>query len=97
MKILAKDRQTMLDIALVATGSVESALALAEANGLSLTDCLSDGLELELHGADSGNRVSVIYNAQGIEPATEAGVEDLAACPYGGIGLMAVDVDFEVS
>ena len=46
MKTTAKDRQTLLDVALQSCGHIETALTLAESNGLSLTDRLEDGQEL---------------------------------------------------
>lgn len=43
MKTIAKERQTLLDIALQTCGHIETVLALAEANGMSITDRLEDG------------------------------------------------------
>lgn len=89
----------MLDIALQSGGSVESVMALAAANGLSVTDRLADGQELTVPEPVEGGEVRTVrlYRAQGVEPATEASAEDMLACPYGGIGYMGVDIDFEVS
>lgn len=103
MRIEVKERQTLLDIALATAGTVEAAIEIAEANGLSLTDELGDGRELEVPDrvAPGGNtadaRVVRRYGAQGVEPATEASAEERAACAYGGIGFMGVEIDFEVS
>lgn len=99
MKTTAKERQTMLDMALQSGGHVETVLALAAANGLSVTDRLEDGQELTVPEPVAGGdaRTVRLYRAHGIEPATEASVEETGACPYGGIGFMGVEIDFEVS
>lgn len=99
MKVRAMDRQSVLDLALQSCGSMESALALAVENGLSLTERLAEGQELTVREpAENGDaRTAALYRAHGIEPATEASPEDMAACPYGGIGFMGIEVDFEVS
>lgn len=99
MKTTAKDRQTLLDIALQSGGHVETVLALAAANGLSVTDRLEEGRELTIpEPAEEGDARTVrLYRAHGIEPATEASAEDMSACPYGGIGFMGIEIDFEVS
>lgn len=99
MKTTVKDRQTLLDVALMCGGTVESVMALAEANGLSVTERLEDGQELtvpEAVGAGDARTVR-LYRARGIEPATEASTEDMRACPCGGIGFMGIEIDFEVS
>lgn len=99
MKTTAKERQSMLDMALQCGGHVETALALAVANELSVTDRLEDGQELTVpEPVDVGNaRVVRLYRAHGVEPATEVSVEDMQCCPCGGIGYMGVEIDFEVS
>lgn len=99
MKTTAKERQTLLDVALQTGGRTETALALAAANGLSVTDRLEDGQELTVpEPAEAGDaRVVALYRAHGVEPATEASWEEMRACPYGGIGFMGVETDFEVS
>lgn len=99
MKTTAKDRQTLLDIALQCGGHVETVLALAAANGLSVTDRLEDGQVLNVPEpiADGDARTVRLYRAHVIEPATEASTEEITACPYGGIGFMGIEIDFEAS
>lgn len=99
MKTTAKERQSMLDMALQCGGHVETALALAVANELSVTDRLEDGQELTVpEPVDVGNaRVVRLYRAHGVEPATEVSAEDMQCCPCGGIGHMGLEIDFEVS
>lgn len=98
MKTRAKDRQTLLDVALQMGGHVETVLAIAAANGLSVTERLEEGQELTVPEpmAEGDARTAGLYRAHGIEPATEASEEDMCACPYGGIGFMGVEIDFEV-
>lgn len=99
MKTTAKDRQTLLDVALQYGGHVETVLALAAANGLSVTDKLEDGQELSVpEPVENGDARTVrLYRAHRVEPATEISAEDMLACPCGGIGYMGVEIDFEVS
>ena len=47
MKVTVKDRQSLFDVAIQVLGSAEGVFALAERNGLSITDRLTDGQELE--------------------------------------------------
>lgn len=92
------DRATVLDLSLVAGGSLDYAFELCIANGISLTDSVAIGQRYTLGNAGNADDTLTTRIAQEqVRPATEAGAEDLAACPYGGIGLMSVDVDFEVS
>lgn len=99
MRTTAKDRQTVLDLAIATGGHIETAMALAAANDISLTDRLEDGQELTVPELVAGwdRRTVELYRAQGVEPASEASEEDMAACAYGGIGFMGIEIDFEVS
>lgn len=99
MKARAKERQTLLDIALQTGGHIETVLALAEANGMSIADRLEDGrivtVPEPVEGGDA--RTVELYRAHKVEPATEASADDVAACPYGGIGYMGIEIDFMMS
>ena len=46
MTVTVKNRQTLSDIAIQVYGSVEAVVALAEANGVSITDDLPAGMVL---------------------------------------------------
>lgn len=94
--IKVKDRQTVLDLAIATSGSVETAIEFAIANGISLTSELKDGDELRTVGVRERS-VFAEYERDGVSPATEASEEDREAMPYGGIGLMSVGIDFEVN
>ena len=43
MEITVKDRQSLIDIAIIALGSAEGVFSLVKRNGLSLTDTLTAG------------------------------------------------------
>lgn len=98
-RITVKDRQSLLDMAVKNGGSVETALAIAEANGISITDELEDGQVLEIPEtmASADSRTAGKYNVLGLEPATELSADEMAACPSGGINYMGIEVDFIVS
>lgn len=94
--IIVKDRQTLLDIALQTSGSMEAVMDLALANGLSITDELSDGRVLEtVEVIDAA--VVERYEINGIFPATEASDEERSAMAWEGIGFMEIGTDFIVS
>lgn len=94
--IIVKDRQTLLDIALQTSGSVEAVVELARANGLSITDELTDGNELATAGVADATVVSR-YEIIGIFPATEASNDERNEMAYEGIGFMGIGIDFIVS
>ena len=93
---MVKERQTLLDIALQTSGSVEAVMELAKQNGLSITDELSDGQVLEVKEVKDVAVVSH-YEINCIVPATEASDEERSAMAYEGIGFMAIENDFVVS
>lgn len=99
MKKTVKERQTLLDIALEAGGRLETAMAIAVANGMSVTERLEEGDELTVPEVKGGgdSRTVELYRVYGISPATEESAEDIEACRYGGIGFMGIETDFFVS
>lgn len=72
MQITVNDRQTLLDIAVIALGSVAGVFALAQRNGLPITATLSDGqtLAYELDDVVSP-AVRSEYALRRISPATD--------------------------
>lgn len=88
MEVKVKDRQSLLDMAVQTAGSMEAAFGLAAANGVSLTDTLTDGQVL-----DTVRR----YSVQGIQPATALSEEEMAALAQEGINFMGIEIDFVVS
>lgn len=72
MQIIVNDRQTMLDIAVIALGSVAGVFALAERNGLSITAALTDGQQLTYELEDVvSHAVRSSYALEHIAPATD--------------------------
>ena len=72
MKVTVKDRQSLFDVAIQVLGSAEGVFALAERNGISITDRLKDGMVLEYDLGDIvDSRTAELVAARGICPATE--------------------------
>lgn len=88
-EINVKDRQTLLDIALSSSGSLESIFDLATSNDISVTAELKDGDTLNSTGVLNTNCVDK-YNKEGISPATELTSEDLRCMATEGIGFMCI-------
>lgn len=65
-----KDRQTLLDVAVETSGSLEGLMELAIANGRSVTAVLEDGDELTVAGVADATVVER-YAVEGVCPATE--------------------------
>ncbi|MCF0184090.1 MAG: hypothetical protein HUK01_07130 [Bacteroidaceae bacterium] len=89
----AKDGQTLLDIQIVNAGGMEGIIAMCALNNLSVTDDLADGQTLMCAGVVSPKVAAQFANLLG-EPATALAQ---GAPKMGGIGYMAVGVDFIVS
>lgn len=80
MQITVKDRQSVADIAVQCLGGVEGIFALAERNGISITERLEDGQTLDWELTDTVDaQVQKTYAAQGIEPATDISAQDMQA------------------
>lgn len=90
----AKDRQSLLDMQLIASGSLEGLIDLCRLNDLPPTAELQDGQELTV-GDVTDTRTARLYALRGISPATA--IEEVEGIIMGGIGYMAVQVDFIVS
>lgn len=72
MEIITKDRQTLLDLAIVALGSAAGVFALVRRNGISLTSKLTDGQALEYEAADIiATAIRDTYEVRGLSPATD--------------------------
>lgn len=90
MKTLS--RQSLLDIALQETGSVEQALNIAKYNNIRLTDDIEAGTELQMPSANQ-NTALKYFTLNQVKPATAIDTD----IPTGGINYMAVQLDFIVS
>lgn len=72
MQITVNDRQTLLDIAVIALGSAAGVFALAQRNGLPVTATLDDGQIITYEMEDVVNHaVRSVYALQNISPATD--------------------------
>lgn len=96
MEVKVKDRQSLLDMAIQTSGSMEAAFGLAAANGVSLTDTLADGQVLDTVAAENADTVRR-YSVQDIQPATALSEEEMAALAQEGINFMGIEIDFVVS
>ncbi len=96
MKVKPLDRQSLLDIAIQTSGSVEAAFELAAKNDIAISEELARDAELETV-AVADKIVLSRYEARNIRPATEVSPEDMQRVPYGGIGFMGIEIDFIVS
>lgn len=96
MEVKVKDRQSLLDMAVQTSGSVEAAFDLAAANGVCLTDILADGQVLDTVATKHADTVRR-YSVQGIQPATALSEEEMAALAQEGINFMGIEIDFIVS
>lgn len=96
MKVTPLDRQSVIDVAIQTSGSVEAAFALAAQNDISISEAIAPGSALEMVGVVD-KLVLSRYEARGVRPATEVSPRDLELVPYGGIGFMGIEIDFIVS
>lgn len=97
MKVKVLPLQSLLDLAVQHTGAVENTFAMAVANGLSLTDDLPAGAEIQL--PDNVNKDSDVlnyYTAKRLQPAT-AVILPSEAERLEGIGYWVIQTDFKVS
>ncbi len=71
MKTTVKDGQSLIDIALITTGSVEGVWSLALRNGLGLTEDVVYGQAIDWERDDVLDaRITARYATEGITPAT---------------------------
>ena len=102
MTITALHNQSLLDLALQHTGSIESVFELAEANALNITDDVQAGAPLIvpplLGGGARGGDILAYYTAKNLQPATAFTKEDEQVFErLEGISIWAINLDFIVS
>lgn len=97
MPSIANNRQSLLDIALAECGTVEAAVSIAAQGDLAITEDLTSGQVLNYQPKTVDKAVLARLQSYGANPATALSPLDLAIVPFGGIGLMAVEIDFCVS
>lgn len=97
MQTTVHNRQTLADLALQECGAFEAAFGLALRSGLALTDDPRPGTVLDYAAGDILQRETVAELAlRGARPATAPTPADMEAAPYGGIGYMGIEIDFNI-
>ena len=99
MTITALHNQSLLDLALQHTGTIESVFEFAEANSLNITDDVQAGTPLYLgEGLGVRNEILSYYTAKNLQPATAFTKEDEQVFErLEGISIWAINLDFVVS
>lgn len=99
MKQVVLNNQSILDVSLQHTGTVENCFAIAIANGFSVSDLLTAGTSLIIP-EDLRNDTDVLnyYSAKKIQPATAITEgQDTEIPTLKGIGYMNLGGNFKVS
>nr|DAV24520.1 MAG TPA: hypothetical protein [Caudoviricetes sp.] len=99
MIVTVLHNQSLLDLALQHTGTIESVFELAEANTLNITDDVVAGKTLVLPvEAFSNKDILGYYTAKNLQPATAFSKEDeqVFEC-LEGISIWAINLDFVVT
>lgn len=92
------ERQSLLDIALQHSGSMEAAFEIALLNELSLTDDLAAGTQVVLPENDGNKEVANYYAVNDLRPAsaiTQVEINDTLNIGE-GVEFWAIEYDFEV-
>jgi hypothetical protein len=99
MKEIILNNQSILDIALQHTGSVENCFAIAIANGFSVSDIVSAGNPAEIpEDVQKNTDVLNEYTAKKIQPATATTGDQNSEIPtFKGIGYMQIGNSFKIS
>ena len=90
--------QTLLDVSVQETGTVESVFDIAEKNDLSLTDDIEAGYEMFIDQVID-NAVVIDYRSENRKPASGISTADINSVIGSGegIGFMQIGYDFIVS
>ena len=94
MNVTVLSGQSVLDLAVQTTGSAETALQLAIANEMSITDALPAGTDVVAVSV-ANKPVYDYYQNRQLKPATGVISEQLTI--RRGIGFMGIGVDFVVN
>lgn len=92
-KVIVLAGQTIPDIAMQQSGSVEAMFALAVNNGLSITDNLPVGSSLTYGATPYDSTVAKIFQDGNYKPASN----DSSPAGGGGIGSETIGTDFNVT
>lgn len=71
MEVIAKDGQTMADIAIQEYGSLEAVMEIARLNGMSVSETPGVGRTLKLPEGSWNKAMAGWCKAHGVSPATE--------------------------
>lgn len=96
MKIRVLDGQSLFDIAIRRCGDAKAAYAIAELNGLSITEPLMAGQALEIPEPYDKD-VSGYFSSRNIEPATALTADVFDSVEDEGLDFWIVEVDFIIS
>ena len=99
MTITVLHNQSLLDLALQHTGTIESIFEMAEANALNITDDVVVGKTLVLPAEMFTNKdILSYYKAKNLQPATAFTKADEEVFErLEGISIWAINLDFVVS
>ena len=99
MTITVLHNQSLLDLALQHTGTIESVFELAEANTLNITDDVQAGKTLVLPAQAFSNKdILGYYTAKNLQPATAFSKEDEQVFErLEGISIWAINLDFVIT
>ena len=91
--------QSLLDIALQHTGTIESVFEFAEANSINITDDVQAGKTLVLPAEAFTNKdILGYYTAKNLQPATAFSKEDEQVFErLEGISIWAINLDFVIT
>lgn len=96
MKVTVLHNQSLLDVCLQHTGTIQGIFELAMANDLSITDDVQAGAVLQLsEGIKTDKDILNYYRTKAIQPATAITTQTTEKLE--GIGYWAIGVDFKVS
>ena len=99
MTITVLHNQSLLDLALQHTGTIESVFQFAEANSLNITDDIVAGKTLVLPAEAFNNKdILAYYTAKNLQPATAFSKEDEQVFErLEGISIWAINLDFAIT
>ena len=99
MTITVLHNQSLLDVALQHTGTIESVFEFAKANTINITDDVQAGKTLVLPAEAFTNKdILGYYTAKNLQPATAFSKEDEQVFErLEGISIWAINLDFVIT
>lgn len=99
MIVTVLHNQSLLDLALQHTGTIESIFEFAEANALNISDDVVAGKTLVLPAEAFTNKdILAYYTAKNLQPATAFSKEDEQVFErLEGISIWAINLDFVIT